>query len=86
MLHALIYNGYALFSDDDTTRTCADVMAVFDWISCEDDGTFSAFQCDPDERMCFCLRPDGTRASNKRFRQNRASADVCSQSKLYCTS
>ena len=70
-----------ILSDEDTERTCADVMAVFDWISCEDDGSFSALQCNPNNRRCYCLQPDGTRASNKVFRQDRVSADACTQSK-----
>lgn len=68
-------------SDDDTTRTCADVMAVFDWIRCEDDGSFSAFQCNPENRRCFCLQSNGTRASKRVFRQDKVSPSICTQSK-----
>ena len=54
-------------------------MEVFEWIACEDDGSFSAFQCDPESRMCFCLHPNGTRVSRLIFRSNRVTAEVCMQ-------
>lgn len=74
---------YSLLLDENVTRTCANVKVVFDWISCEDDGNFSAFQCNPNNGRCFCLQPDGTRTSKRTFRQNKVSADVCTQSKTF---
>ena len=77
--YVTILTGYFVESTD---RSCADVMAVFDWVSCEDDGSFSALQCDTESRLCFCLHPNGTRVSRLIFRSNRVTADTCMQGKI----
>ena len=67
---------------ESTDRTCADVMAAFQWIRCEDDGSFSALQCDLESRLCFCLHPNGTRVSRLILRSNRVTNNTCMEGNI----